>query len=145
MKAERGKNVPRRDRGFDNLSSTERAVVGSGNDYDWEAAVDLPARERPEMRQVSLRLDGELYDSVLRLAEEQRLSFSDVARSALRTLVGGGETSVTWNPVITYGFSRLLVSVPGHVPEMPASRRHQQPDERTPPAPEAPLSTVASG
>ncbi len=74
---------------FDHLSPQEREVVGEPADYDWDNAIELPARRRKsETAQFSLRVDRDIQDAMARLAQERGMTFSEAARDALRAYVG---------------------------------------------------------
>ena len=74
---------------FDHLSPQEREIVGDPADYDWESAIELPARRRrSETAQFSLRVERDIQDALARIAQEQGMSFSEAARDALRAYVG---------------------------------------------------------
>lgn len=118
---------------FDHLSSRERAVAGSPDDYDWTHAIDLPELVRPEVTQFSLRVDRALFGQLQAIARGRRSTFSDVARETLERYVqSGGRPAVT---NIQVSFSRdagLLLQVEGGRAELAANRRSVSPDERVP-------------
>lgn len=59
---------------FDHLSSRERAVVGDPDDYDWEAAISLPARERPAVTHPSVGIRTVAPSRSRRASVEPKLS-----------------------------------------------------------------------
>lgn len=119
---------------FDHLSPEERAVVGAPDDFDWQGAIDLPARERPTT-QFSVRVDRSTYDGLQTLARIRGTSFSEAVRDALdRYVRAGGRPSLS-NVTVTFG-DRMLVQVAGARAEVPTTR----PDD-----PEARLVTADVG
>jgi hypothetical protein len=123
--------MPRQKRqAFDHLSPRERAVVGDSDDYAWDAAVSLPARERPAVTQFSLRVDRVLHDGLQALAKERGVTLSDVAREALERFVrAGGRPAITNVQVSFPRDAGLLVQVAGSRAELSSSRRAASPDE----------------
>ena len=116
---------------FEHLSSRERAVVGSPDDYDWDAAVSLPARERPAVTQFSLRVEQALFDGLQAIAKERGVTLSDVAREALERFVRAGGRQAVSNVQVSFRRDTgLLVQVAGSRAELSTSRRAASPDER---------------
>lgn len=118
---------------FEHLSPRERAAVGGPDDYDWDAAGVLPARERPAVTQFSLRVDRVLYDDLQTLAKERGVTLSDVAREALERFArAGGRPAITNVQVSFPRDAGLLVQVAGSRAELSSNRRAASPDERVP-------------
>ena len=113
------------DNSFDQLTDAEQQVLGSAEDFDWEATTRLPARTRPEMTQFSIRIERDLYEDVQALAEREGLRFSDVARAALREFVAGRAMPSVPTVEVSLGFTPLLVQFHGHVAQFSGNRRVQ--------------------
>jgi hypothetical protein len=131
---------------FERLSPREHAVIGSREDYEWDDPTTLPARERPDTTQFSIRVERDLYEGLQEIARRQGVTFSDAVRFALRNFVRkGGVTTGLSNFVVTFGRVPLLLQVPGQRAEVPANRRIAREDERVPTPVEEPPVTAASG
>lgn len=126
--------MPRaRSQEFEHLSPSERAVVGSPEEYNWDDAVRLPARGRPAVTQFSLRIDKALFDELQALAKARGVTLSDVAREGLERYVrAGGRPAVSNIQVSFPSDAGLLVQVAGTRAELAANRRTVSPDERVP-------------
>lgn len=108
---------------FDHLSPEERAVVGEPQDYDWENAVDLPARQRPAATQFSLRVEESLLHQLQAIARERGVTVSEVAREALGQFVeSGGRTPQPTFQISFPGGVGLLLHVETGRSEPPATR-----------------------
>lgn len=122
------RNNPHARAGFEGLSEHERDVVGSADDYDWNAATAVPARSRPEMTQFSVRLERDIYDALQAIADREGVRLSDIARAALRDFSSGATTTRS-GPIVSVGRVRVMVQVKGQTAQFPSSRRLQSPDE----------------
>ncbi|MEO8570854.1 MAG: ribbon-helix-helix protein, CopG family [Chloroflexota bacterium] len=116
---------------FDQLSGAEREVVGNPADYEWNDAIDLPARSRPESVQFSLRVERETYEGLQAIARERHVTFSDVARDAIARYVRSGGKLALTNVQISFRKDQgMLVQIAGGRAEMTSSRRLADPNER---------------
>lgn len=116
---------------FDHLSQVERDIVGSPDDYDWEEALDLPARG-PQTTQVSVRIERTLLARLQMLARQQAVTVSDVARDALLRYAAAGGPQVVSNLNVSFATdAALLVRVEGGEAEVSPNRRTGTPDEWT--------------
>jgi ribbon-helix-helix CopG family protein len=146
MTSERGRRVAEAKAAFEQLSPRERAAIGSRQDYEWDDPTTLPARDRPESMQFSIRVDRELYEGLQEIARRQDVNFSDAVRFALRNFVRkGGVTSGLSNVVVTFGRVPLLLQIPGQRAGVPSNRRTALADERIPTLIDEPPVTAASG
>jgi hypothetical protein len=68
---------------FDHLSSAEREIVGDPSDYDWNAAVRLPARSSSDTVQFSVRVPRSAVARLRQEAVDRNISFSDIVREAI--------------------------------------------------------------
>jgi len=119
-------------REFAVLSSTERVVVGTSDDYAWEKAIELPARPRTASVQFSIRVDREVVDALQRLSRERSGTFSETVREALERFVKSGGRPALSNVQVTFGRDyQMLVQVAGGRAEVPTNRRSRDPNERS--------------
>jgi len=116
---------------FDHLSAAERAVVGDPVDYEWENAIELPPRPRPETVQFSVRVDRYAYECLQAISRDRRSSFSDVVRDAIARYVRNGGKPALTNVQVSFRKDQgMLIQVAGGRAEVPANRRLVDPDER---------------
>jgi hypothetical protein len=116
---------------FDHLSPAESQVVGVPDDYDWDHAIDLPARPRSDSVQFSVRVDREAFVCLHAISRERNTTFSDTVREAIARYVRtGGKLALTNVQVSFRRDQGMLVQVPGRRAEVPTSRRQVGPNER---------------
>lgn len=116
---------------FDHLTDAERSVVGSPADYEWDTAIELPARGRPTV-QFSVRVDPVTFEALQALAKSRGASFSDTVRDALDRFVRNGGRPALANVQVTFGKDhKMLVQVAGGRAELPTSRRRVDPEDRS--------------
>lgn len=116
---------------FDHLTSGEREVIGTPEDYDWEGAIHLPARPRPTV-QFSVRVDPITFEALQVLAKSRGSTFSDTVRDALDRFVRNGGRPALSNVQVTFGKDhKMLVQVAGGRAEVPTSRRLVDPEDRS--------------
>jgi antitoxin component of RelBE/YafQ-DinJ toxin-antitoxin module len=70
------------------LTPAERALIGSPADWVTEGVV--PARPKSATTMFSLRVDRRTFDALSDIAARRGLTFSEVARDALRQYVDSG-------------------------------------------------------
>ena len=70
------------------LTPDERILVGTAGDWVTEAVI--PARPKSASAMFSLRVDRQTFDALGGMAEGRGLTFSEVAREALRQYVDSG-------------------------------------------------------
>ena len=70
------------------LTPDERALVG--NPADWVTEALVPARPKSTTAMFSLRVDRRTFEALGDIAERRGLTFSEVAREALRHYVDSG-------------------------------------------------------
>jgi hypothetical protein len=73
---------------YADLTPDERALIGTPADWVTEAVV--PARPKSTTTMFSLRVDRRTFDALGDIAERRGLTFSEVAREALRQYVDSG-------------------------------------------------------
>ncbi len=125
---------------FDHLSPAERAVVGEPDDYDWDAAIQLAPRARPEMAQFSLRVERQLLEAIQAMAQLRKTSVSDIARGALEQYLATGGMATVSKVQVTFGRSGVLLQVEGQAAELPSSYRSTLPGERVEQIPAEPVT-----
>ena len=100
--------------GFEKLSSQEKEVVGTADDYAWDEAITLPARRRPQTVQFSLRLDRATYIELRSISRRRGMTFSEVAREGLAAFVATADTPAVNNLQISFApGSGVLVQIAG--------------------------------
>lgn len=122
-----------RKQSFDHLSTAERAVAGTPEDYDWAGATSVGASTRPSVMQFSLRLDRALHLQLQAIAHAKGVTVSDAARESLEQYVQtGGRPAVANIQVSFKSDAGLLLQVEGGRAELASNRRTASVDERVP-------------
>jgi hypothetical protein len=73
---------------YADLTPDERALVA--NPAEWATDAVIPARPKSTTAMFSLRLDRRTFEALSDMAERRGLTFSEVAREALRQYVDSG-------------------------------------------------------
>ena len=73
---------------FADLTADERALVG--DPAEWVTETVVPSRPKSTTAMFSLRVDRATFEALGELAQRRGLTFSEVAREALRQYVGSG-------------------------------------------------------
>jgi len=95
------------------LTADERALIGTPADWVTDAVV--PARPKSTSAMFSMRVDRQTFDAIGEMAEGRGLTFSEVAREALRQYVdsGGRMISISARELIIEAETvRLIDSAP---------------------------------
>ena len=96
---------------FDHLSQDERRAIGNPDDYDWENALDLPARaRRSETAQFSLRISRTDMGAVQAIAARHGIKFSEAVRDAIRRYIASGGSPALTNIQVSVGSIGILRS-----------------------------------
>jgi antitoxin component of RelBE/YafQ-DinJ toxin-antitoxin module len=97
------------------LTDAERTLIG--NPDNWVSEQAVPARARSSTAMFSLRVDRATFEALGQLAELRGLTFSEVARDALRQYVATGG-----HPVSIAVGSLTIEAESVNVVQRPASR-----------------------
>ena len=97
---------------YADLTPDERALIGQP--VDWVTEAIVPTRPKSTTAMFSLRVDRRTFDALGEIAERRGLTFSEVAREALRQYVesGGRLISISAHELIIEADSVRLVEPP---------------------------------
>lgn len=109
---------------YADLTPDERALVG--NPAEWVTEAVVPARPKSTTAMFSLRVDRRTFEALSDIAERRGLTFSEVARDALRQYVdsGGRLISISAHELIIEAETVRLVE------PKPSSRRAAKVDTK---------------